>query len=283
MKRKWKIAVLALALLVVAGLSYSGAHYQDVCQVSGESGSILCAGLVEHYELNELSDSPRFGASQSFLQEAPGIDVARFDSGSGYYVADFDGSPSKWLWANAPAPGDSFSIVLRVRIKTLPASGAVKYVLSWYNGAFYGPTLYFYNNAGTGQLCYKVYEAEESNTGRTVCQSATANAWHFVAIGASQYHDGKSNIWISVDNVARTTSSVNYWQLGGPSYLRIGGLADSGPASTSFTSAGVTEGTDMYLSKLDLFTRPISTAEQTLLYATGPAPSQALAFPYDTN
>ncbi len=70
---------------------------------------------------------------------------------------------------------------------------------------------------------------------------------------------------------------MNYWQHGGQSYMRVGGRPVTGPSDVSdqaFTGL---------LAELDLFSRPISDYEQTLLYNGGSSPSSALAFPYDTN
>jgi hypothetical protein len=55
-------AFALVSSLALAGVAYPGAHYPDVCLVTGEAGSVLCAGLIEHFELNEASDNPRFGA-----------------------------------------------------------------------------------------------------------------------------------------------------------------------------------------------------------------------------
>ncbi len=271
-----KIGFALVGLLALAALSYSGAHYPDVCQTTGETGSILCAGLIEHYELNEASDRPRFGAGMSFLQETPGQNVAQALDGS-TNVADFDGTTTKWLWANVTAPSDSFTITFRVKVKTLGSASQQKSIISWINNNFIGPEIYWLNNAGQGLLCITVFEAETATAGKSACQNATAGTWYFVTVGASRYHDGKSNIWIALDNNAPTTTAVTYWQHGGGTYMRISGRAATGPADASTTPA------DMLLSKLAFHSRPISDYERVLLYNGSKAPSGALAFPYDTN
>lgn len=272
---KKKIAALAPVLLAIAGISYSGAHYPDVCLPTGETGSVLCAGLIEHYELTDPTDSPRFGAGMSYLQEKPGVNVAYHAAAT---AVDFNAGTSDFLWANISAPADAFTIAFRVQVQTLGASGAKQSILSWHNSNFKGPDIYFENNAGTGRICLGVYEAETTTPAKTACSGTVfTNSWYFVAVGASPYHEGKSNIFISLNAGARTTTTTGYWQHGGLSYMRVGGRPVTGPADVS------DQALDGYLCELDLYARPLSDYELTLLYNGGGWPGAALTFPYDTN
>ena len=277
MKRIPAIAVVVGLCILSGSKSYSGAHWPDVCLVAGETGSVLCAGLVEHFELSDVSDSPRFGAGMSYLQEAPGQNVAvdTVGQGVGTGAADFDGTTTKWLWANASAPTETFTVTFRVKIQAA-VGGADQLIFSWYNNNFVGPHVFF-DDAATDRICLAVFEAEVGVTYREACQNAVIGTWYFVTVGSSRFHDGKANIFISLNDAARTTTAVTYWQQGGPSYMRISGHPSTGPGNVSVLPA------DMLLAELDFFTRPISNYEQTLLYNGGGAPSNALVFPYDTN
>jgi len=266
-------AVIVSVSAVTAMAGTTTAHVPEPCQVLGEKGSILCAGLVEHFDLTEASDSPRFGSYTSVLQEAPGQNVAQEALD---LRAWFDGSTSKWLWANVPAPGSAFSIAFRIRPNLLGSSGQKQSVISWDNQNFKGPDIYFENNAGTGRMCLKVYEAEAANTARTACTSSTTLAEHFIVVGASHFHDGKAEIWISQDGGPRTTTTVTYWLHGGPRYMRVAGRPYTGPGDAS------DQPLTAYLSDLDFYIRPLSDAEIALLYNGSPIP-HARAYPYDTN
>ncbi len=269
-----RIVLVLAGLLALVGHTYSGAHYPDVCLVSGETGSVLCAGLVEHFTLLEASDSPRFGAGMSYLQEAPGQNVA-YDAVDG--GADFDGTTSKWLWANVIAPSDSFTITFRIKVKSLGSSGQKKSILSWHNTNFKGPDIYWENNAGQGRFCIGVYEAETTNPAKTACVNATAGTQYFVAVGSSHFHDGKANVFISLNGGARTTTATAYWQHGGLGYMRVGGRPINGPADAS------DQALDAVMTTLDFYSRPVSDYEITLLYNGGGSLAGGRTFPYDTN
>ena len=99
MKKLMSLAVAALALFVAAPKdARSSAYSVEPCIQSR-----LCSGLVEHFDMQDLSDYARYGAFGSVLHERVGSNIG---SGTGKIgnAADLAGSSTSYLWSSTFVP-----------------------------------------------------------------------------------------------------------------------------------------------------------------------------------
>jgi hypothetical protein len=90
-------AAIGLSLAIVGGGSpaMAGAYYPDPCLASR---SRLCSGLLEHWDLDEASNSTRWGAyGTPLLEPQPAVNIAN-RAGKIGSAADFTGSTSIYFW-----------------------------------------------------------------------------------------------------------------------------------------------------------------------------------------
>ncbi len=277
MKKSGVVSVLALAVVSLLALlartqpAHAGAHY-----VNPGIKSVLCNGLVEYFEMDETSDSPRVGAFGTLLNEpvTTNIGTRTGRGGAGTAVA-LAGTTSSYLWKSySVAPSGFYTIAMWLYADTAGTPGQFQYVISWDSGTRRGPSIYLYNDMGTLRVYHQAFERETGNFS-TISQPLSAGAWHLVVVGMTTYLAGGSNtpsVFVSVDNAARSTNPLGYFTTPGERQFRIGCHPGNGPTGVcDLPFAGA-------IDNLALWSRALAPNEIGLLSNGGAGQS----YPYVT-
>jgi hypothetical protein len=280
MKSPFRVVLAALAAAIGLSLAFvgggapamAGAYYPDPCLASR---STLCSGLLEHWNLDEASNSTRWGAyGTPLLEPQPAVNVGNRTGkvGSGSAV-DFTGSTSVYLWNSLfGSPSTRFyTIGFWFWSDTAGTSGQRQALVSWDAGNDRGPNVWLYNQAGTLKLCHYVVNQESDNAVEQCNTTAvTTGAWHYAVAGISDYFTGNNVVFVSLDGAAKQTAALTFFPRAGISQIRVGGRPFNGLVTTGDMQF------DGALDHLDIWTRALSAAEITLLYNTGSGKS----YPY---
>ena len=268
------LALLPALIVTPVPVVKAGQNYPDPCSYSNQTNqftSVLCAGLIEHFAFQEDSDSPRFGSYMTYFLEPEASNVGRIAeiaSGlDGSYSLDLESSSSQRLWTNGALPTQNSTIALWFKTESLPASvGQKMTIISANTTNAPGPEVYVertsIDGGGDAKVCYTNYE-DETNTQLIVCSATdsvtNAVAYH-VAVGESQYHTGKSRLFLSLNGGTLQTTSAAYW-------TRVGvGIITVGAKRSAFANYSHSQYFDGALDQLVFYGRALTTAEISLLY-----------------
>ena len=257
----------------------AGPHYVTPCLQS-----VLCRGLVEHFDFEEGSDSPRWGAFGTQLNEPPNTDIPNVAGNWGNAVS-FAGTTSSFLWKSfAPGPSGYWTIAFWFNPQTLGVNGTKRSIISWdaaatgfgSTGNDRGPDVYLESNGTNVRLCLSVV-AGETDSANSVCSGYIigAGSWNLGVVGQSNFFDGKNQILVSLNAAAPATTATTYYtRPGSIGHVRLGGRPLNGAGSAALSGVSLNTGDQPYqgyLDNLDIFARALSPAEITLLHnsATG--------------
>ncbi len=259
MKKLMLLAVAALALFVAAPKdARSSAYTIEPCIQSR-----LCSGLVEHFNMQDLSDYGRYGAFGSVLHERIGSNIG---SGTGKIgnAVDLPGTSTSYLWSSTfvPTMSVNWSASFWFKADTLPSVGTYSVFISRHSNANNGTAVSLYNEAGTVKVT--IYTWNKDSTAITTTRNTTAistGTWYFVAAGVGDPDDTPGGLqqWVSVNGGAKTTTTLNYIPKPGISHLRVGQSPSNGKASDGG------EGFDGLLDELSFFGRNIGASDIALL------------------
>ena len=241
--RKIVLATVAVAALtgIFARHGHAGPHYLDPCLYS-----TLCRGLVEHFDLNEASDSPRFGAFGTQLYEPHGANVSSVTGKFGNAVS-FAGTSTSFLWKSLfPGLGGHWTIAFWFNAQAIGATGTKRSIVSWdapglSNLKERGPDVYLESDGTNLRLCLSVIEAE-SDSQKTACSGYTigTGSWKLGVVGRSNFFDGNNQIFVSLDGGAKTTTATTYYtRAGAIGHVRLGVRPYNGPSSYLRPTFGV--------------------------------------------
>lgn len=256
-----------LAVLALPSLAFAG-HKPKAC-----TDSVLCVGLIEHYDFEEASDSLRLGSAAGGTFEEPGgQNVANTVSGKFGNAVVLGGTSTAHLDIN---PSGNFgtatyTMAFWIYPTTAGTAGQTQAIISTDSTNSRGETLYLINTAGSLYPAWEVYRDSETNVTITSSTSISINAWHLIVVGVKlDFFTSSNSHWItlSVDNGALQTASL------------------PGPVKQGFTQINLgrrPSGSSYDLSfRMDSFSswgRALTSAELTLLYNSG----SGRAFPFST-
>jgi hypothetical protein len=256
--------VSSLALLTRTETAQAGAHYVNPCLKS-----VLCNGLAEYFEMDEPTNTPRVGAFGTLLSEpiATNIGTRTGHGGAGTAVS-LAGTTSSYLWKSySSGPTGHYTIAMWLYVDSAGVNGQLQYPISWDHVLTNrrGPSIYLFNNAGSLGVYHQAFEQETGNFA-TVSKPISAAAWHLVVVGMTTYLAGGTNtpnVWVSVDNGARSTATFGYFTTGGGNQFRIGCRPINGPAGTcdSPFAGGI--------DNLAIWSRSLDATDISLLWNSG--------------
>jgi len=286
---KYKAVLGVTVVTALTGLfverGRAGPHYVDPCLYS-----TLCRGLVEHFDFEEPSDWPRFGAFGTQLYEPHGANVSSVTSKGGFgFATSFSGSTSSFLWRSyTPGPSGYWTIGFWFRPLLIGSSGLKQSILSWdapgtTNLKERGPDIYLESNGTNLRLCLSVIEVE-SDAQKTACTGYTigTTSWKLGVVGQSNFFDGKNQIFVSLDGATPTTTTTSYYtRPGAIGHMRLGGRPYVGP-STGYNLNNSDQPYQGYLDSLDFWVGALSPAEISLLYNGGTGQIYSTTYGYGT-
>lgn len=259
MKQRLLFAGSGLAMLLVAvpQPARSSAYTVEPCLKSK-----LCSGLVEHFNMHDLSDYARYGAFGSVLHENIGFNIGS-TAGKFGNAANFTTS-TDYLWSSTfvPSMSTSWSVSFWFRASSLPGPTDSKTFISRAGGDG-GSVVYLGNSLGTTYLC--MYTVNRDGTTPTATCNSTAisiNTTYHVAAGVGDPDDtpGSLQAWVSVNGGAKAVQALNYVPFGGLSHLRVGQAPSSGK------SAAGTNNYSGWIDELSIFSRSIGPSDIALLW-----------------
>lgn len=239
----------------------AGAYFVEPCLKS-----CLCQGLVEHFNMNQSSDWPRFGAFGTALNEATAANIGNRAGKIGDAV-DLAGSTGSFLWKSyAPGVAGFFSIGFWFNADALPASGSRSAFISWDHGNNRGTSVWLYNSAGTTYVCISTINVP-ADTATEWCNSAAISAatWYYVVAGVDDGDDtpGGRRAFVSVNGGAKQTTTLSYVTRSGFPQVRIGQRPVSGPAGPGdYVFDGA-------IDELSIWARGLTNSDIALLFNSG--------------
>jgi len=208
--------------------------------------SQLCNGLIEHWSLDEGSDSNRYGAFTSQLREPNAANVANDTTNKVTGTAALSLSGSNYLWTNRA--GWPITVAFWMRPTSVPANGVSNMLIDRTSTNKLGPQIYITTSGGVTNVTMCVTSRDNHSS---ICspntQAISVNTWYYVVAGFGTIRnvDGVaigSGIFTSVTPKTATSPNAKQWSSSigfdvepGTSQLRVG----ANFASDSADSAGV--------------------------------------------
>lgn len=262
------LAVVSAAAFFVAPPSpvSAGAYVIEPCLKS-----VLCAGLVEHFNMDKTSDWPAFGAFMGQLHESNNTNIgSRAGKFSNTLALDLPGTTTSFLWRSfTPGPVGFFTIGLWFQVDTLPANGSRATFISWNHANItnQGPSLWLYNDGTSTKACLHLVNQAQDN-GVELCEPTAISAgtsWYYVAAGVDDGDDtpGGRRAFISVNGAAKTTTTLSFVVRTGFPQVRIGQRPVGGPGNTQGTGDYYFDGA---IDELSIWARGLPNGELSLLY-----------------
>jgi len=268
---------LAALLVVAPPAARPSAYTIEPCLKSK-----LCTGLVEHFNMNDLSDYGRYGAFGSVLHERIGSNIGSAAGKIGNAV-DLAGTSTSYLWSSTfvPTMSMNWSASFWFKADTLPSPGTYATFISRSGGNNAGTSISLYNNAGTTKV--RIYTWDREATTKPATDSSTtivAGTWYFVAAGVGDPDEPGLGLgtqqWVSVNGGTKQTTDLNYIPRSGLSHLRVGQTPSAGKAADGGESF------DGLLDELSFFGRSIGLSDITLLCNDLGSGCTGLTYPFVT-
>jgi len=262
-------AVLAAAILTVP--AFAG-HKPKAC-----TDSVLCLGLVEHYDFEEGSDSLRLGsAAFGTFEEPGGQDIGNAVGKFGNAVV-FTGTSTSYLTVSPSGNFGSMSYTIGVWLYPTSAgsAGQKQAIISTDAPNSRGETLYVENVSGNLQARWQVTLTDDSQLTISSTTNISLSAWHRLVaqVDFTNYDPGAgasngARLKLYVDGAATTPVTIALPIKGGMSEIGLGGRPYAG-GEWSYTGR---------LDSLDVWMRPVLPSEVSLDYNSG----SGRAFPFST-
>ena len=235
-KEKGRSTLLTKSILIVFTALVAGAAFAAEEPVPCDvQDSVLCIGLVSHYEMEE-------GSNEHRIDEVSGLPslLERNGANIGQAAGFVDDNPTEDDYAahftaigtedglHIPYGGPAFSgigpwtVAMWVRFDTVSAAMHVFNCTTDTSLGIYGPSLYFED--ANDRLVFQITSAAggtyQQHSVATANSSITADTWYLVAVGLEPIADPTTNdlvkMWISLTAESagsagtKTTTNVDY-------------------------------------------------------------------------